>query len=225
MGKCCMNAFTLKLIAVAAMTIDHVGYLFFPSYTLLRVIGRITFPIMGFFIAHGFMHTRSVKNYALRLLLFSLISVVPCYMAFGWTLNIFLTLLGGLAALAVAQKCKNTPLRLLSTFGISVLTLPCDWGFSGVWLIYVMGRAKSKVAGIIGGVLTGLVLSPLQSLLLSVYFQTPFKLSGQLFRLGMLMAIPLLLCYNQKRGPSFKYFFYIYYPAHLLVLATIKHLL
>ncbi len=218
----CLDAFTLKIIAIAAMTVDHVGFLFFPNIILLRVVGRLTFPIMGFFIAQGFYHTGNIRKYASRLTLFALISAWPCYLAFGWTLNIFFTLLAGLASLFAAEKLNSPVRRFLCVLFISLLTLPFDWGFGGVWLIYIMGRAKYAPAGIIGGVLAGMVLCPLPDILLSFfYYHTPFLWTAQFFRLGITGAVPLLLCYSQKRGRPLKYFFYWYYPVHLAILACI----
>ena len=75
-----LNSNQIKLIAIAAMTIDHLTWLLFPGYQklwwvlLLHVIGRLTAPIMWFFIAEGFHYTRNVKKYISRLFGFALIS-------------------------------------------------------------------------------------------------------------------------------------------------------
>lgn len=79
----------LKLIAIAAMTLDHVLWILFPGYQYmpwllaLHAIGRITAPIMWFFIAEGYMHTHNFRKYALRLLLFAVISHFAYCFAFG----------------------------------------------------------------------------------------------------------------------------------------------
>lgn len=41
----------------------------------------------------------------------------------------------------------------------------------------------------------------------------------------MIFALPIILCYNGKRGNYPKWLFYIYYPAHLFVLALISMLI
>ena len=75
-----LNSNEVKLIAIIAMTIDHVTWLLFPGYQkiwwvmLLHAIGRLTAPIMWFFIAEGFHYTRNVKKYIARLFVFAVIS-------------------------------------------------------------------------------------------------------------------------------------------------------
>lgn len=72
-----LDANALKLIALLSMTIDHVGVCLFPDQILLRCIGRLAFPIYAFLLTQGFIHTRNVKKYLLRLGLLALISEVP----------------------------------------------------------------------------------------------------------------------------------------------------
>lgn len=70
----------LKLIAIAAMTADHIAWLLFPGYPtdplpiILHIIGRLTCPIMCFFIAEGYHYTRNIKKYTARLFVFAVIS-------------------------------------------------------------------------------------------------------------------------------------------------------
>ena len=92
----CLNSNALKIVAIIAMTIDHLAWLIFPSYdtsflpVLMHIIGRITCPIMCFFIAEGYYHTKNLKKYILRLFIFALISHVPYmlqstnFKEYGW---------------------------------------------------------------------------------------------------------------------------------------------
>lgn len=217
-----LSGFNLKVIALLAMTIDHIGVLFFPGIPLFRVIGRLTFPIMGFFIVEGHTHTGNLKRYAGRLMGFGLISVFPCYLAFGWGLNIFFTLLCGLFSLEVASRYPKRCIHLPLVFLLSLLSAPCDWGFGGVWLIYLMGTLKRR-EGIVFGIVLGMLVSPLPDLFLAqFYFHSTFLVQSQLFRIGILLAIPLLMCYNGRRGVRIKYLFYWYYPVHLLILSLLN---
>lgn len=79
-----ISAFWLKLLAIAAMTVDHIGYLFYPGVSWMRMVGRLTFPIMAFLIAEGYRHTHDLRRYETRLFVFALISMLPFYLAFGW---------------------------------------------------------------------------------------------------------------------------------------------
>ncbi|MEG1942513.1 MAG: TraX family protein, partial [Angelakisella sp.] len=72
-----MTSFTLKIIAIAAMLIDHIGYMFFPDMIIFRLIGRIAFPIFAFFVAEGIRFTHDRKKYLTRLLLLAVISEIP----------------------------------------------------------------------------------------------------------------------------------------------------
>ena len=72
-----LSGSTLKVIAILAMTVDHIGAFLFPDILWLRYIGRLTFPIMGFFVYEGWRHTRNIRRYGLRLLLFAAVSEIP----------------------------------------------------------------------------------------------------------------------------------------------------
>ena len=97
-----LTANTLKYIAILAMLIDHVAWAFVPTYSVLgqvmHIIGRTTAPIMCFFIAEVYYHTRNVKKYALRLFVFTLIIYIPFLFPFvrnmygGFPPNVLLTL-------------------------------------------------------------------------------------------------------------------------------------
>ena len=73
-----MTGFQLKLLAMLAMTADHIGAVFFPEISLLRWIGRLAMPVLCFFIGEGLRHTRSPRRYLLRLTGFALLSAPEC---------------------------------------------------------------------------------------------------------------------------------------------------
>lgn len=216
-----IDGFWLKLLAIAAMTLDHIGCLFFPGVAWLRAVGRLTFPIMAFLIAEGYRHTRDVKRYEMRLFWFALISAVPFYMAFGWAGNVFFTLLCGLLALDFAGRMERGWKRAAVVLGLAVLSLPCDWGFSGVLAIYVFGQLPNKRLGAACGtavlLATGMLKDTVLTAVLGAGVYPPQNFAVQS---ALLLAVPALMLYNGQRGWKMKHFFYIYYPAHLAILAV-----
>lgn len=139
-----MTSFALKLIALITMTIDHVGAILLPQYPILRIIGRLSFPIYCFLIAVGATHTRSKFRYLLRLLMFAFVSEIPYQFAlYGGrvfddmpasllknlrSLNVFFELALGLLAiytLQAGQKNFRRAVAAQKTGGKSVFGMPC----------------------------------------------------------------------------------------------------
>ena len=214
--KVIFDNFTLKMIAIITMVIDHIGYIFLDpqttQYTVFRGIGRIAFPIFCFLIVEGFHHTRSHVNYLIRLSIFALISEIPFDFAlrgtlFDWThQNVFFTLALGLASIFCLEELNNrrifiVPLALI--LGTALL-LHCDYGIGGVLLIITFYLTeKSPWMRVI-----------LAGLILYIFF-------GKTELYG-LIALPLILLYNGKRGPAPKMIFYWFYPVHLMILSLLS---
>ena len=69
----------LKLLAILFMTLDHIGaywglYMDPKLYLILRVIGRLAFPIFAWELALGFRRTHNLFKYALRLFALAVVS-------------------------------------------------------------------------------------------------------------------------------------------------------
>jgi hypothetical protein len=208
----------LKWIAIATMTVDHVGAIFYPTYDILRIIGRISFPLFSYLIALGVESTRNVKNYFIRLFIFALISQIPFSLAIGTGifdhLNIFFTLSFGVMFI---YFFKRKSLLILLPMLVSLLKF--DYGLGGILMIGSMYLLKeNKELGITAIILTNLILS-----------------LDWLLQMFALLALPIILLHNngflkiikdsngKNPYPSWrKYFFYIYYPLHLTLLYIIK---
>ena len=229
-----MSSFVLKIIAIIAMTLDHIGAVFFPMgdvlfpyNIILRTVGRLTMPIMCFFIGEGYVHTRDKKKYSQRLAVFALISEMPYRLLLDNEMNVMFTLLIGFCGIWASDILKEkfrsdsfrVPVYLLSV--IIAIVVDCDWSYIGVLLIYAFYHGRdSKVKGIL------YPLGVYIFVFVTAYFDAVFFTGFEYFYINYIqlagcLSIPLLMLYNGKKGPSLKYLFYIYYPLHMLVLWAI----
>lgn len=221
----------LKMIAIVTMLVDHVGAMIIergiPQMSglsedtllmwwyidiVLRAIGRIAFPIFCYLIVEGFLYTKNVKKYALRLLAFCFISEVPFDLAlFGtWFYpgyqNVYFTLLIGLLALMGLRRYQGTlwkQILIVAGTCAAAVFLRTDYGAFGVFLIILiyLFRENKRQQTILG--------------CLSVCWEITAPLA----------FIPIRM-YNGSRGKwNLKYIFYAFYPVHILVLWVICELL
>ena len=208
-----MTGFQLKLLAMLAMTADHIGAVFFPEIPLLRWIGRLAMPVLCFFIGEGLRHTRSPRRYLLRLTGFALLSELPFDLAFYGGIewehqNVYFTLALGLLALWAIQSRDMEGWLLALTAALAAELLGCDYGMYGVLLILLLDRFHSaRSEQLAAAALLNLAFFGLQTQTLS------------------LIALPLLWLYNGKRGRDDRRLFYLYYPAHLCVLGILRFVL
>ncbi len=215
-----MSSFVLKLIAMITMFCDHLGYALYGKFSFLNYIGRIAFPLFAFQLTEGFIHTRSKKNYLYRLLLFALVSQVPFSLFLtlfnsSVVLNIFFTLFLALVAMLGYEKCENKSIGLLLVAGIACCAdlIKTDYGSFGILLIFCFYIFKNKKLYMNLSYIVLILLKYLPSYINSNFF----------YRYLILMfcyLIPLLFInlYNGKKGPNTKYYLYLFYPAHLILL-------
>lgn len=208
-----MTGFQLKLLAILAMTADHIGAVFFPEIPLLRWIGRLAMPVLCFFIGEGLRHTRSPRRYLLRLTGFALLSELPFDLAFYGGIewghqNVYFTLALGLLALWAIQSRGMEGWLLALTAALAAELLGCDYGMYGVLLILLLDRFhRARSEQLAAAALLNLAFFGLQTQTLS------------------LIALPLLWLYNGKRGRDDRRLSYLYYPAHLCVLGILRFVL
>ena len=231
------NSNHLKLIAIIAMTIDHIADLIYPGMQnniisiILHIIGRLTAPIMFFFICEGFYYTKNLKKYILRLFIFAIISHFAYCFAFGInyipfsTGNIFnqTSIMWSLAWSVVAlyivngkNNLKNWQKWILIIL-INVITFSADWSSIAVMAILSMyenrGDLKKQMLGMSFWVLIYAIVS----------FLFVNKTYG-LITLTVVLVYPLLKNYNGEKGKLnwMKWFFYLYYPLHLIVVGILR---
>lgn len=233
-----MTGSSLKMIAIITMLIDHTAAVILERmlygqglsaetislyivYMVMRLIGRLGFPIFCFLLIEGFCHTRNVKKYALRLFLFALISEIPFDLgfigsAFYWQYqNVFFTLFIGLLVLIgfrFAEEQIKWNRAFLIVFDCILLLAGmwvADWlmtDYSGMGVLtiaamYLFRKNKVLEAGVGCTVLTMMSLNEV-----TAFF----------------VLLPIYK-YNGRRGWSLKWFFYVFYPVHILLLYLVAY--
>lgn len=215
-----MTSFILKIIAVISMFIDHSGYVIFNRFSFMNYIGRLAFPIFAFLITEGYIHTSNLKKYFSRLLIFAVISQIPYTLLFPstFTLNTLFTLALGLFALTVYNKIGNKFLGTLFVILSAVLShfLHFDYGWFGIIIIFIFYVFKNKKIYMN----IGFILCVLAHYF--YYFFTNSALEYLIIIPCCLIALIPINLYNGNKGKDIKYFLYLFYPLHLIVLYIIK---
>lgn len=220
------------------MLIDHLAFVFpqyFPSY--FRIIGRIAFPIFVFLIAQGCHHTSNMPKYLWRLFLFALIAEIPFDLARGDTVdflsntNIFYTLTLGVFAIYVYQwltKHLGTKLGILPAIGILFAAvfaadmLSTDYGAWGVAFIFSMYIITNKPLKLTAMAFFCLRMHAPTLAILNHRLATLGDPTNLAWIIGYLTPVALVYFYNGKKGPNMRWAFYVFYPAHLLILALLS---
>ena len=218
-----------KITAIVGMTCNHAAWLFadvlpFPVYCILTGVGGLTFPIMAFLIAEGWRHTSDCRRYLLRLGLFALVSQIPYWLFLSHELNVMFTLFIGLLVLHLHDVMKNR----IAWFGVVVVGVAasalCDWGIVGVPMILMAGLLPTLLERALYSAALPCAAFGIPSLL-SLMAGNPNAIATLLYALGNGAAGALLCTYNGTRGLPLKWFFYVYYPAHIAVLGVIHALM
>ncbi len=232
-----LNANQIKLIAIIAMTVDHLTWAFFPGtqavwYVFaLHIIGRLTAPIMWFFIAEGCYYTRNIWKYAGRLFIFAFISHFAYNFAFGIPFLPFssgslfnqtgvMWSLAWAVVLIAVQRDERFPklVKILAFPVICLISFPSDWSCIAVMCPFFLYQHRGNFkAQSIDIVLWTFVYA-------AVFFIFLDKLYGVL-QMFTFLTIPILAQYNGERGKTIlgtKWLFYIYYPAHLVIVGIIR---
>lgn len=224
----------LKGIAAALMLTDHVGAILLPEVPVLRCVGRLAFPIFAFFIAEGYAHTRDFGRYFRRLAILAVVSEMPFNLENGavfdltrqnvlWTFCLALLTLRGLEPLGrergfgrwagcglvlaagfAAGELLRTDYGGWGVVTVALLQLCRDGKYAKLWLLLAMAAVNGLGMG---------------SLTMPVFGG---EMPIQIFAVA---ALPVIWLYNGQAGPKgLRRAFYVFYPAHLLVLEGIRTL-
>ena len=230
----------LKLIAAFAMLIDHASFgilhaylvknamsILPQTYTKLnnlyeigRGIGRIAMPIFAFFIVEGFFRTSNLKKYITRIAVFAILAEIPFDLGLYGTYlyidhqNVLFTFLIGILMMASVRYINalipglSNPVRVLVNvsaviaFADVAYMTKCDYSFKCILLIAVLYYFRN-----------------------SEYFRLLLGGAITCWEKYAPISFVLLYFYDPEVKPRLKYFFYIFYPAHLLIIFLINVLI
>lgn len=225
------NAVSLRVFALVFMALDHMWGTVIAGNMWMHLLGRLAFPIFAFQIAEGYYHTKNVRNYALRLLIFGVLSEIPFNLMltgswfFPFHQNVMFTLLLGLLALQKADRARQAATvrqRILAgaaAVGLALLAdvFLVDYGSIGVLTILVFGLFRNfrgaRLCQLAGMVVLHILL--MKGLTLNF---GPISFPAQGLAVG---ALALIWLYNGQQGPrsrGLQIFFYLFYPLHMLLL-------
>jgi hypothetical protein len=214
---------TLQIIAALTMLCDHIACVWVNEekqaflYAALRLIGRISFPIFCFLLVQGFLSTRDCRKYGLRLFIFAVLSELPYDLAFSGVLfdwsqqNVLVTLFVGLLVLCGIRRYETNPVAeggVLLAGCMAAFVLQSDYSYFGIVLIALFYLLRENE--------------------LSCLFWTALLIFIQGGReVYAVLALPFCFCYQgqkqERRLP--RYFFYVFYPLHLLLLWSIYRII
>ena len=222
-----LNGFALKAIAIFAMTSDHIGMALYPDVLAFRLFGRLAMPIIAFLVAEGFAHTRSSSRYLLRLLIFAAIAQPAYRLLSAQGLNVLVDLSAAVALLALTEKFTAKSERAALVLAACALGFFAgfDWSWVGVAMVYAFHRGRGNF--VVVAVALAMILG--MDVALSAVRVSQGAYVGlydtSLVNLACLGAIPFLWAYNGERGFDLRWFFYVFYPAHMAGLAGVRYLL
>ena len=227
-----LNAFFLRMLALALMLCDHLWATIVPGNDWMTFIGRLAFPIFAFQIAEGYFHTSDFKRYTRRLLIFALISEIPFNLMMGSSLfypfrqNVMFTLLLGLHGVRAVDRAKENGgwiralLMVLLVTAVGGITF-VDYGAPGVLTVIAFGALRhTKLEK--PGQIAAMVLLHWVFMEGRVFPVGGMEIPEQ--ALAIFALLPIWL-YNGEKGPGSKALqmgSYVFYPAHMLILHLIR---
>lgn len=231
-----LNSNMLKIIACITMVVDHVGFLIFPNLQILRIIGRISFPLFAFMIAIGTYYTKNRLKHILLISTLGILMQIVLYLFVNMTdFSIFITFSISIILIYIIDfiedkiKNKDIILSILSIFVFIFLIAYLVWftktydyffmnyGIYGILapvVIYIIRKYFSKIYIYLSAIAFAVMI-----IIYTNYINNPLGYYA-------FMSLPFILLYNGKRGKfNLKYFFYLFYPLHFVIIYGIGMLL
>ncbi len=240
-----LTSASLHILAMAFMLLDHMWATIVPGNDWMTCVGRLAFPIFAFLLVEGFFHTSSRKKYALRLLLWALISEIPFNLMVGGRLffpihqNVIWTFLLAFGLMVWIEKKKDASLlqqffRWICAFCtgllVGLLTMVDYYGY-GIAMVLIFYLCRKNLWQ------QGLWVNRLVQLL-GLYWINVEMMGGLVYEFEALgrtwvipqqgfavLALAFIWLYKGNKGHKskiFQYFCYAFYPAHMLILALLR---
>lgn len=206
------NTNFIKLIAIITMTIDHIGCVFFPNYIILRIIGRIAFPLYVYCMMIGYFNTKSLSKYILRLFVIGLISQIPYSLLFNaYRPNVMFTLIAVLLFYYSLDKKKwwIIPFLVLIPFLMSF-----EYAIIYLFLVPIFYYCRNNSTYLC---------------ILFILFYLNYLINGNsnfdFATFFTILCLPFIVIKTNFKIKINKYFYYLYYPVHIVILLIIKCLI
>lgn len=210
------NTTFIKLLGIITMTIDHIGSVIFPNVLILRIIGRIAFPLFAWCILLGYYRTSNIKKYIIRLLLVAVISQPIYCLLFNYPfykLNVIFTLL--LEILFIYSLDKKKYHYIPFVFIVCIL-LKVDYKFDIIIFTLIYYYFRNFTFAFILSFLTYSYTYAQSNVIVRNY--------PAMLQCFSILSLPIIV-FNTKILSKLKinkYLFYLFYPTHLLILYIIK---
>lgn len=233
----------LHILAMILMLCDHLWATVVPGNDWLTCIGRLAFPIFAFMLVEGYFHTHNLKKYALRLLLFAVISEIPFNLMYSSSViypfhqNVIWTLLIGLWMIHLNEKIRTShkpALRSLGTVGtvflggLLGLVSFADYNAAGVLMILIFYFFRGNRWWCYLGQFAGMYYINFEMLKGLVFPVTFWGNSFEIPQQGLaILSLLFIWLYRGRKGYSAKWFqllCYWFYPVHMLLLWLIRYL-
>lgn len=232
-----LNRDTIKYIAVFTMVLNHYAHIIGTGSDILDKvfinIGCFTMPTMLYFLVEGYGYTRSKSKYLLRLFIFSLFSLVPFIIAFDiFVFSVMTTITVCFLMLVCMERIENSLIKFLVLSLLTAFTLFCDWAVIAPIFTLILAARRNEGKSTSGSYLIMVAVYIVIDMFLYQNPSADFLLSLENALCGSLgiaaSGIVITTLYNGRqaeKGRAFsRWFFYIFYPVHLLILAGIREL-
>ena len=222
-----MNSFALHILAMLLMLCDHLQLTLLPELPILRCVGRLAFPLFAFMAVEGYLRTRNLKNYLLRLLMLGVISEIPFDLLVSGSVfypvhqNVIWTIVLGLCCIWAFENIAADRQRLLSAVVIiaslgAAIIANVDYSSAGVLTLFAFYAFRGSTVRC--RLLQLLSLGIINLMLLGgVELTFPYQALA-------VLSLPIIWLYDGSQGPHngfIKAANYLFYPAHMLILALL----